>query len=373
MRHLALLLVFLLLPVVVQARTAVTQRDWALQVIDSLGWSFGLPEKPTDNDFIRLLNGNRKYRIEAEEVFRRDDRVTMMTFTSFGKYSGEGWLSGTREQTEVHLEFNLPHTGRYRVLARVRLGGHQLSFGQQTLLLDGGDLFTDVEAGYVDLQAGPQEVLLQLQPNGSIDYLELVAEPIGPIVPAKGWQFDNELTFEVAARTVVQALNLQKALPPGRQVIKLEAENLPRPNGVQPQHGNSRGRASGGRYLQVGAAPVRLGFYAANVSGGVTDLVLRAAGSKPIKVKLPGHLEIQSQFSPRFEDNLLGTFFIPEGEMTVEVILPAGAAIDRLELRSRRGGVPELLRLVGLDGLGRLPVRDINSLSALIGRLKEMR
>ncbi len=373
MRFLTIVFLMLVLPTLAQARVGVTQRDWALQLIDSLGWSFGLPEKPTDEDFIQILNGRRSYRFEAEKSFRQGDQVTEMTFTSFGQYSGTGWLSSNRDQTDVHLQFNLLHAGRYKLLARVRLAGHQLTFGSQVFPLDGQSQFTTVTVGSVDLDAGPQEVLLQLAPNGGIDYLELQAEPIGPIAPAGGWKFDQGLTFEVAARTVIQALNLQQGLPPGRQVVKLEAENLPRPQGVRVLGGDGKGSASGGRYLLVGAAPVTLGFYAARVDGGVMDLVLRAAGSKPIKVELPGYFETRSQFGPRFEDHLLGTFFIPEGEMTVKVLLPAGAAIDRLEFRSRQGGKAELLRLVGLVESDWLSAEDLNRLSTLISRLKEIR
>lgn len=371
MRFLLFSLLFLLWPVLSQAQ--VTQRDWALQLIDSLSWSFGLPKKPTDEDFLLVLNGSRIYRIEAEESFQRGDRVAVMKFDTFGEFSGEGWLNGTKNRTEAHLEFNLPHAGRYRITARVRLAEHHLKFGRHDFRMSGGDQFTNVEVGYVELPAGPQEAILQLRPNGSIDYFELEAAPAGPISPTGGWVFDAELTSVDAARTVLQALNLQKHLPPGQRVIKLEAENLPKPEGVRINRGNNKGKASGGRYLQVGAAPVTLGFYAANVSGGVADLILRAAGSRPIVITLPGYFDTRLQFGPRFEDRLLGTFFIPEGEMTIEVQLPAGASLDRLEIRSRRGSNADILRLVGLEESDRVTTRDLNNLSTLIYRLKELR
>lgn len=370
-RLLVFLSVLLLLPGLAEAR--ITQRDWALQLIDSLGWSFGLPEKPTDQDYQRMLDGNRTYRIEAEEAHQRGDRVAVMNFDTFGEFSGKGWLNGIKDRTTAHFKFNLPHSGRFKVTARVRLVEHHLLIGTRDFRVSGGDMFTTVQVGFVELQAGPNEAIFQLRPNGSIDYFELEAAPVGPIAPAGGWEFDRELSAEVAARTTIQALNLQKNLPPGRQVLRLEAENLPLPKGVRIERNQIRGDASGGRFVQVGAGVASLAFYAASVADGVADIALRAAGTRPISTRLVGYFDKRQTFGQRFEERLLGTFFLPEGEMLVEVELPSRASIDRLEIRSRRGSRADLLRLVGLDESGRISERDLNNLSALISRLRTLR
>jgi len=370
-KHLLLLLLFILFPALTQAQ--LTQRDWAIQIIDSLGWSSGLPEEPTDEDYAQILSGSRVYRIEAEETYQRSDRVSVMRFDTFGPFSGEGWLNGTKDNSQAHLRFNLPHSGRYQVKARVRLPEHHLVFGQQDFRLSGGIKFTDVTVGHVELQAGAQEAVLLLRPNGSIDFFELVADPFGPIRPDGGWQFDRELTADVAARTTVQALNLQAGLPPGQQKINFEAENLPQPAGIRIYQDSNKGEASGGRYVQVGPAPIKLGFYSASFSGGVVDIVLRAASIQPVTIKISGYFEMRRQFGPRLEDRYLGTFFIPEGEMIVDIQLPAGAAIDRLEMRSRRGSHADIIRLVGLEGSEAISSRDFKNLSSLIYRLKDLR
>ena len=371
MRRLLLLLLLLLLPALVQAQ--ITQRDWALQLIDSLGWSFGLPEKPTDADYAQVLSGRRVYRIEAEETHQRADRVAVMKFETFGPFSGEGWLSGTKDRTQARLRFNLPHSARYRISARVRLPEHHLIFGTRDFRMSGGDQFTDVKLGYVELQAGPQEAILQLRPNGSMDYFEMAAEPFGPITPERGWQFDAELTAEVAARTTVQSLNLQGNLPRGEKITRLEAEDLPLAEGSRLYADKNKGEASGGGYVKVGAAPLRFHFSVDSVMGEVVDLVLRAASSRPVGVKVPDSLETSLQFSPRFEDRLIGTFFVPQAGMDVEVMLPAGAAMDLLEVHARRADSADLGRLVGLD-VSKAPLpSDLNNLSALIYRLKEIR
>ncbi len=371
MKRLLIFLLLLLLPGLAQAQ--ITQRDWALQLIDSLGWSAGLPEKPEDADYARMLDGSRIYRVEAEEAYQRGDRVAVMNFDTFGDFSGAGWLNGIKTRTEAHFKFHLPHAGRYKVRARVRLVEHHLLIGTRDFRVSGGDQFTTVDVGYVELKAGPQEARVLLRPNGSIDYFELEAEPVGPIAPADGWEFDRELSAGVAARTTVQALNLQQFLPPGSQMIRLEAENLPLPKGARIERNQLRGEPSGGRFVQVGAAPVKLGFYAANISSGVADLVMRAAAKGPLEISLPGFFSKRQRFGRLLEDRLLGTFFLPEGEMLVEVELPAGTSLDRLEIRTRRGSTADLLRLCGLSPVDQISQRELNNLAALIFQLKPSR
>lgn len=369
-RRLLLLLVVLFLPVVSDAQ--ITQRAWALQLIDSLGWSYGLPPKPSDEDYVRLLEGRRIYRIEAEDSFQRGDRVAVMSFTTFGEFSGRGWLNGTREYVQARLKFHLPHAGRYKLRARVRKPEHHLIFGTRDFRVSGGEQFMTVDAGFVELQAGEQEALLRLRPNGSIDYFELEAPPLGAIAPAGGWMFDEELTAEDAALTLIQALKIQHLLPPAKEPLRLEAENLRPPSGSRIFSGNSKGVASQGRYLQAGPAVVPLEIYLANPPTGAVDIVVRAAGKGAVTAGIFDDFAATRSLSPVFSDLRLGTVFLPEGEMTINLSLPAGAAFDWLELRPRKNTPADYLALVGLSPQNPPSVSDLNNLSALLYRLKTL-
>jgi len=369
-KRLIMLLVVLFLPVLAQAQ--ITHRAWALQLIDSLGWSYGLPPKPTDDDYLRLLNGKRTYRIEAEDSFQRGDRVAVMSFPTFGDFSGSGWLNGTREYTQARLKFHLPHAGRYKLRARVRKPEHHLIFGSRDFRVSGGEQFTTVDVGYVELQAGEQEALLRLRPNGSIDYFELEAAPLAAVAPAGGWRFDAELTAEDAALTLVQALKLQRLLPPGGNNQRLEAENLLPPAGTRIFSGNSKGVASQGRYLQVGPTEVRMDVYLANSPGGAVDILVRGAGKGTMMAGIVDKFSTSKALSPVFTDLILGTFFLPEGEAIINLSLPPGTAFDWLELRPRKNTAADHLALVGLSPQNPPAVTDLNNLSALLYRLKAL-
>lgn len=85
------------------APESLSQRDWMINLVDSLGLSFGLPDSPSDNDYLEILSGLRELRYEAEDHHRPTDLVSVNTFESFGAFSGRGWLNGTSLPTKTHL------------------------------------------------------------------------------------------------------------------------------------------------------------------------------------------------------------------------------------------------------------------------------
>jgi hypothetical protein len=55
------------------------------------------------------------------------------------------------------------------------------------------------------------------------------------------------------------------------------------------------------------------------------------------------------------------------------VQLPSGAAIDHLEMQSRRGSSADIMRLVGLTDPLAFSQQDADNLAKLIYRLKDVR
>ena len=132
------------LPSVAQAED-VLQRDWMIALVDAIGGSFGLPDEPTDDDYIGILAGDRQFRFEAEQVYaKNEDDVALMPFTNFGPFSGEGWLQSTAKVTTVHLRFTLPLPGTYRLSAGIRDAGHGIEINGERYEGDGEERFTAV-------------------------------------------------------------------------------------------------------------------------------------------------------------------------------------------------------------------------------------
>ena len=71
------------------AASTVLQRDWMVALVEGLGWSFGLPDEPDDEDYLRILSGVRSFRYEAEARCHPDDRVSVKSFRTYGYCSGD--------------------------------------------------------------------------------------------------------------------------------------------------------------------------------------------------------------------------------------------------------------------------------------------
>lgn len=139
-----------------------TQRDWLENLVDGLGWSFGLPDEPEDADYLSMLDGDRLLHIEAEDTVQPEDLVSIKTYTSFGPYTGTGWVNGIPRATQARLKFLLQSSGRYQLSTSLRLPGHQFEIGGQTFQGDGTENFTRVVLGDIELTAGEQELLVTL-------------------------------------------------------------------------------------------------------------------------------------------------------------------------------------------------------------------
>jgi hypothetical protein len=373
MKKWLLLLLCGLLPFSVFAETGVSQRIWMEQLVYSLGWSFGLPDKPEDEDYLRLLSGVRRVRVEAEENRQRSDRVSVKTFNNFGSFSGTGWLSGISKPTQAHLKFTLPHAGLYHLSVKAYLAGHRLELAGESFEFDGRDRFVLVELGEVKLEAGETEILLDLPPGGGIDYVELSAPPLGPIAPAGGWRLEQPLDTDVVARTIVQALGLQGGLPLAGRRFSLEAETFEHP-GLTSSTARHMGVPSGGEWLRSGNRPASLAFELSPPAAGCYSLHLWALGDAPLEVLIEDMFARKVGFESYLSERELGSIFLTPDELKLSVVVPPRGGIDRLELIERRSAAGDLKRLVGLPlDAKQLDERQVNDLLALVAGLAGLR
>ena len=148
---------------VMSAALPLTQRDLMTNLVDTLGYSFGLPDTPQDSDYSNLLVGGRSFRFEAETYRHPDDLVAINSFSSFGEFSGPGWVSAISAPTKLRMNFLLPHAGTYHLFAAVRLPGHTLTLeGQSWQINENYPKFHRVDLGEVTLNAGIKEMVIAM-------------------------------------------------------------------------------------------------------------------------------------------------------------------------------------------------------------------
>lgn len=360
---------FLLPAPALSAELVLTQRDLMTNLVDTLGYSFGLPDTPQDDDYIKLLAGGRSFRFEAETYRHPDDLVAVNSFSSFGEFSGPGWVSAISAPTKMRMEFILPHAGTYRLFASVRLPGHVLMLeGQSWQINENYPKFQRVELGEITLNAGMKELAIAMPPNGSIDYIELLAPPLPTITPLNGWEPEAPLSSADLSVTMLRALELQSLLPLSDESILIEAEESAMEKSLRTDQ-RHLGEPHGGFWLRSGAGGgvVTLPFRVETAA--VYTLNLIAAGAKSLTGTLDEREIWQAEFPPYLQERTIGTWFLPAGPHQLKIELPARGGVDLLTLLKRRSTAADYQILAGLPAEVSVTTQDVNRLLTLLSRL----
>lgn len=370
-----LLLLFCLTVQPVQAQSAsLTQRDWLINLIDSLGGSFGLPDQPSDQDYLRMMEGRRSFRIEAEEAYQPGDMVAPKNYATFGAFSGGGWLSGTNTPTQTKLRFLLPLPGTYQAKIALRTPGHLLELGGQRFSVDGGNQFSEHPLGQVTLAAGRQELVVQLPADGGIDYFELTATDLPPIRPMGGWQLDQPLTLDDLAVTTVQLLELEHLLPAGSESRTIEAETTSRLDDLEVTSTSHLGEPSAGRWVRAAGLPAQLQLSLELGQDQAFNLSLRGAAREPAALVINQRAFGTIQFPSYLGAVDAGTISLPAGKNLLSITLPPRGGLDAITLTARKSSGSDYRRLAGLPAAGITPtVEQMNRLLALLATLGVVR
>lgn len=344
-----------------------TQRQWMVNLVTTMGWSFGLPDTPEDSDYLNILNGRRQLRIEGEKTFQPTDAVSVKRFQTFGDYSGEGWLSGLATSTSANLRFLLPLSGTYRLSVAVRRPGHQISIAGHTFTANGSQEFTRLDLGQVELSAGEQEVRIQLPPDGGFDYLELQAPDLVSIAPLTGWELERPVTLDTLAVTAIQVLGLEPLLPPGPEHMTIEAESSKKIIGAQITDIRHFGEPSDNSWLRAGTIPASVQLDFTPPKTGVYALTIRSRSETPITAKLNNRQLLEAPPAAFLQNVSLGSVFLEQGNNTLTLNLPPRSGLDFLQISEQRSESADYRRLIGLPIAGIHPTpAQVDHLLALL-------
>ena len=352
-------------PVSADENTDLTQRDLMLGLVEGLGWSFGLPDQPEESDYLRILDGQRKFRVEVETNYDPDTRVVVEEIFSFGNFSGQGWLRVPNRPTDIPVHFNLPISGEYRIKARLLRKSHTLRIGDQLFTADGGDRFADVEFGTVYLQAGRQEFNLAAPARGGIDFIDLEALPAPTIAPNDGWNLNASLTFNDLAVVAVKLLSLQSALPNAGEGLVFEAEDFPLTKATSLSTNRYLGAPSQGGWVSVGADPAMFEIDVDVPTSGVYDLSVRCVG----RAEISGTVNAQAfRISPdrQFKDKQAGGMFLEKGQTPFTFQIPPHCGLDQIMLSPLASTPEDYSRLTGLPLSGKPTPTQFDSFLKLL-------
>ena len=332
-------------PAPVPKPTVLTQREFAIKLIQDLNLG-SLPKKPKDRHLQTLLGGRRSYVFEAEDYFnKQQDKVVLRNYNTIGAFSGKGWLSAPPEPTSVSFRARLPLSGIYHMKVRGAGKGQLWSIGGRAIKVDCGPQLSEADAGMVILDAELMNFTVVLPPEGAVDVITLTAPDLPAIQPQGGWQFDQPLTYgiaaEVAASLIRDALKLSNnpAIPPRKVPV---AGNAALPSGVSLVNDMIFGRFFGEGWFRNGYQPsaVELPF---QVEATAMYGVKAHWFGKQFTGTIDG-VALSGRGKGYFDWTDLGSFFLEKGKHLLRVELAPSEGIDGIELTAKVSGADAYLK-----------------------------
>jgi hypothetical protein len=320
-------------------------------MVDSLGWSFGLPDKPEIADYVTILNGLRSRRFETEEIYIPSATAPLLPkeIRSFGPFSGQLWQRAPAREITAEFEFLLPISGHYEIRAAITGEGYTLTVNGQDFSADGERNFTEVTFGSTDLDAGQNKIAITIPPRGGIDYLLFDAPPAPRIEPKGGWQPEKDLSTLDLASTLSRALYLEPFLQPLTNKIVFEAENTPPPKNAKLSNNRYQGPANGW-WLKTGMHGATFSQLFDIETTGIYDISMNILAKSEVEGLVNNRDHFRFAPKPYFTIIPVGTFYFETGANQIDIALPPRAGLDRIILAPRASSADDFLRLTGLSG-----------------------
>ncbi len=330
----------------------VTQLDFAARLIDNFGWSEGLPDKPSERDYLAVLNGKRSFKFEAEDIFdQKTDPLSVRDYNIFGDFTGRGWIHGMPVPSAVHFSVFLPLSGKYTVTAAAK-GFEQLwSVAGRAFKVNATQRLKDLLIGQVLIPPGRLEFNAVIPPDGGIDYILFTAPSLAPIEPVSGWNFTAPITRGQLAEVRGALIGNEHLLPDDKlykaRLISPAALNS-LPPGVQITESQVHGKPLSQKWVRAGQAPVTLNIPFEAEKPGVYRVRVRYFGA-PLMAGF-GSRGVTVESKPYLEWVDLGAFRLTKSEHVLQLHLPSSGGVDQVEITRKLSSVTDYLALAGLAG-----------------------
>lgn len=353
---------------------AATQLDFARKVIDALGYSEGLPENPVEQDYRAILNGNRTFRFEAEEIFdQKSDAVNVRNYPLYGPFTGSGWINGTSTPAAVHFKAFIPVSGTYTF--KVSAKGNELlwSIAGRAFKVNFGESLQESRVGQIFIPSGHLEFNVLIPPAAGIDYLVFSAPAQPAIEPANGWNFNGPLTGAVLAETVSSLLANEQLLPNDTTYARtVEAAAAKLPGGAQLTDSQIYGKPVAAKWVRALHVPVTVAIPFNLEENGVYQLRIRCMGTEVTAGIGPRTVTVPAK--PYLDWVELGTFRLPKGAQMLDVQLPPAGGVDTVAIARKQAAATDYLALnkIGFKADAAVLPEELDTfMKSLAAQLKE--
>lgn len=339
----------------------VTQAEWAVYMAQGLGLDWNLPSNAKSNDYLARLHWTNSVQFDASHMLEGS------TATRQGDGSVRGLPTGP---TEALYEVATLRAGDYGF--RVKLVGSGMLRIEDRVF----DVYQpDAEPKWVDvdrvpLGPGPHDFSLMLSGETMAQQLSVTPPCMLPVEPTGGWNPLDALSVDEMAVTLAKALDLEKDLPTIGDPIRVRGEEFTKTL-VYPFDEEVMDSGSEDPFwLTSGGSIVTAVAKFTVPEAGVYSLETRYLSPRPIRWNMDRCLRVvtcpvvPSQMGRR----RTLAMELEAGEHSLEVTLPPGAKLDRVDVQRRDGNIEEYIRVVEDEGFKLGPpdelVRRRDALSA---------
>lgn len=324
--------------------TTVTQAEWAVYMAQGLGLDWNLPENAKSNHYLERLDWTNGIEFQASQML---DGSTATASADGSVQSGIGTPS------EALYQVATLRAGDYGFRVKLGGGGAVLKVSDHAYELfqpDTAPRWVDLDR--VPLDPGEHPMSLMLIDGARAESLGVTPPCMAPVQPTGGWTPLEPLTFTEMAVTLAKALDLERNLPEMGEPITIRGEDF-RKTIVYPYDAALEDTSDDEPYwLSSGGSIVGAVVSFQVPEDGVYSIETRYLSPRPIRWAMDSCLRVvtcpvtASQIGRRRSLALE----LDAGEHTLEVTLPPGAKLDRVDVQRRDGSPDEYLAAVEDEG-----------------------
>ena len=332
--------------------TVVTEAEWGVYMTRSLGLDWNLPPTLKSEHYLARLKWSNSIEFAASQM------LDGSTVTAGADGAVEG-VPGV--PAEAFYEVATLRPGDYGFRVKMGGGGAILKvsdYEYELLQPDATPRWIDLDR--VPLNSGDHPMSLMLIDGVRVETLGVTPPCMLAVEPGGGWRPLEPLTFGKMAVTLARALDLEKNLPEMGDALKIRGEDFRRTFVYPYEEGaesidvsaSSEPADDGPFWLSAGANIVYAVARFEVSEKGIYSIEARYFSSRPLRWNMDRCLRVVTcPLSPNQSGRRRSLALeLDAGDHQIEVTLPPGAKLDRIEVQRRDGAPEEYLRVVSDEG-----------------------
>ena len=258
-----------------------------------------------------------------------------------------GAIIGSGTPTEALYEVAMLRAGEYGFRVKLGGGGAMLKVGDSAYeVFQPESELQWVDLNRVALDPGPHTMSLLLTGATRAEALSVTPPCLLPVEPLGGWQALEPLRYQEMAVTLAKALELESNLPAIGEPMTIKGEEFTRIMEF-PFDGELEAVVDEPFWFSAGASIVTARARFSVREKGVYSIETRYVSTRPVRWIVDGCLRVVTcpVTAPSRTRRSLALELEP-GEHELNVTLPPGALLDKVDIQQRDGSGMEYVRVV---------------------------